>query len=141
MDCKKLISNAHILCRELNQSIQRNLYEKDFNMLIHTVEEFIKTYCLCILAQKAITLIKKILPYCDNELQHYIMGYCEHLQMKTADYHTITLITLHHIKLQIKLHKQITNSLANGSPNTEQVYNYIVSGKLKEELQFLCLHK
>ena len=140
MDCKKLISNAHILCRKLNQSIQKNLYEKDFNMLIHTVEEFIKTYHLCILAQKAITLINKILPYCDGELQHYIMGYCEHLQMKTADYHTITSIILPVIKLHIKLHKQITNSLANRSPNTEQVYNYIVSGKLEEELQFVNIN-
>ena len=138
--CKKLISNAHILCRKLNQSIQRNLYEKDFNMLIHTVEEFIKNYRLCILAQKAITLIKKIIPYCDGELLHYIEGGCEHLHMKTADYHTITLITLPHIKLQIQLHKQITNALANRSPDAEQIYNYIVSGTFEKELQFVYIN-
>ena len=68
------------------------------------------------------------------------MGFCEHLQMKTVDYHTITLITLPHIKLHIKLHNQITNFLANGSPDTEQIYNYIVLGMFEEELQFVYIN-
>ena len=100
-------------------------------MLIHTVEEFIKNYYLCIVAQKA-SLVKKIIPHCDGKLIDYIIRGCEFLQMKTTDYHTISLVTLPHIKLYIKLHEQITSSLANGSPDTEQVYNYIMSGMFEE---------
>ena len=95
--------------QKINQSIQKNLYEKDFDMLTHTVEEFIKSYHLCIVAQKACIMVKKIMPHCDGKLLDYIIRGCEFLQMKTTDYHTISLVTLPHIKLYIKLHEQITS--------------------------------
>ena len=110
---KQLLKDAHKLCRKLNQSVQRNLYDKNYDKLIQTVEEFIKNYPLCNIAQKAVTMVKKIIPYCDGKLLHYMMIYCECLQIKTHDYHDITTLTLPHIKLNIKLHKQITSSLLN----------------------------
>ena len=141
---KRILKDAHKLCRKLNQSVQRNLYHKNYDKLIQTVEEFIKNSPLCNVAQKAVTMVKKIIPYCDGELLHYVMMRCEYLQMKTHDYHGIITLTLPRIKLPIKLHKQITSSLLNGSPDIELTYYYIMSGKYDEEIELVktnCLIK
>ena len=132
-NCKGRLKDAHKLSRKLNQSVQRNLYENNYDKLIQTVEEFIKNYPLCDVAQKAVTMVKKIIPYCDGELLHYMMETCEYLQIMTPDYHWITALLLPYIKLYIKLHKQITSSLLNGSPDIELTYHYIRSGKYDEE--------
>ena len=72
--------------RKLHQSVQRNVFDKNYDKLIQTVEKFIKNYPLCNVAQKAVTMVKKIIPYCDGELLHYMMIECEHLQIRTHDY-------------------------------------------------------
>ena len=136
-NCKGTLKDVHKLCRKLNQSVQRNLYENNYDKLIQTVEEFIKNYPLCDVRQKAVTMVKKIIPYCDGKLLHCMMMRCEHLQMMTPDYHDITTLLLPCIKLYIKLHKQITSSLLNGSPDIELTYHYIVSGKYNEELELV----
>ena len=133
IDCKQLLKDVHKWCRKLNQSVERNLYERNYDKLIQTVEEFIKNYPLCNVAQKAVTMVKKIIPYCDGELLHYMMMMCEYLQMRTLDYHVITTLILPRIQLNIKIHKQITSSLQNGSPDVELTYHYIMSGKYDEE--------
>ena len=138
---KQIINDAHKLCRKLNQSVQRNIYDKNYDKLIQTVEEFIKNYPLCNVAQKAVTMVKKIIPYYDGELLHYMMMKCEDLQMKTHDYHDITILTLPRIKLRIKLHKQITSSLLNGSPDIELTYHYIRSGKYDEERELVFTNR
>ena len=137
VDCTHVLKDAHNLCRKLNQSVQRNLYEKNYDKLIQTVEEFIKNYPLCNVAPKAVTMVKKIIPYCDGELLHYMMMKCEDLQMMTHDYHPITTIILPIIKLRIKEHKQITSSLHNGSPDIELTYHYFKSGKYSEERELV----
>ena len=136
-NCKGALKDAHKLCRKLNQSVQRNLYENNYDKLIQSVEEFIKNYPLCNVAHKAVTMVKKIIPYCDGELLHYVMMRCELLQMMTPDYHNITTLLLPHIKLYIILHKQITSSLLNGSPDIELTYHYIRSGKYNEEKELV----
>ena len=132
-DCKQLLKDAHKVGRKLNQSAERSLYERNYDKLIQTVEEFIKNYPLCNVAQKAVTMVKNITPYCDGELLHNMMMWCEHLQMRTHDYHRITTLILPPIKLYIKVHKQITSSLLNGSPDIELTYHYIRSGKYDKE--------
>ena len=136
-DCKQLLRDAHILCRKLNQSVERNLCERNYDKLIQTVEEFIKNYPLCNVTQKAVTMVKKIIPHCDGKLLHYMMIKCERLQMKITDYHPITILTLPQIKLNIKQHKEITSSLLNGSPDIELTYRYIKSGKYNKEAELL----
>ena len=138
---KQILKDAHKLCRKLNQSVQRNFYDKNYDKLIQTVEEFIKNYPLCNVAQKAVTMVKKIIPYCDGELLHDMMTQCECLQMNTHDYHHITTLILPCIKLFIKLHKQITNSLLNGSPDIELTYHYIMSDKFNEELELVMTNR
>ena len=132
-DSKEILKDAHKLCRKLNQSVQRNLYEKNYDKLIQTVEEFIKNYPLCNVAQKAVTMVKKIIPYCDGGLLHFIMERREHLEIMTFNYHDITTFVLPHIKLHIKVNKRITSSLLSGSPDVELTFNYIVFGKYNED--------
>ena len=127
---KQILKDAHKLCRKLNQSVQRNLYDKNYDKLIQTVEEFIKNYPFCNVAQKAVTMVKKIIPYCDGKL---LQMRCEYLQRRTHDYHDITTLLLPAMKLYIKEHKQITSSLLNGSPDIELTYHFIMSGKYDEE--------
>ena len=134
---KEMLKDAHKLCRILNQRVQRNLDEKNYDKLIQTVEEFIKSYLLYSVAQKAVTMVKKIIPYFDGELLHGVIMTCEYLQTMTCDYHSITTITLPYIKLYIKQHKQITSSLLNGSPDIELTYHYYKSGKYAEEKELL----
>ena len=136
-DCKQILKDIHRLSRELNQRLQRILFEKLYDELIQTVEEFIRNYPLCSVAQKAVTMVKKIMSYCDGELLYYIMRNCEDLQMLTCDYHRITTLVLPYIKLYIKQYKQITGSLVNGSPDIELTCHYFISGKNDEEGKFL----
>ena len=136
-NCKGTLKDAHKLCRKLNQSVQRNLYENNYDKLVQTVEEFIKNYPLCDVAQKAVTMVKKIIPYCDGKLLHYVMMRSEYFQMMTPDYHDITTLLLPFIKLYIKLHKQITSSLLNGSHDIELTYHYFMSGKFHEEIDLV----
>ena len=134
---KEMLKDVHKLCRILNQRVQRNLGEKNYDRLIQTVEEFIKNYPLCSVAQKAVTMVKKIIPYLDGELLHLVIWSCECLQMMTCDYHNFTTIVLPCIKLYIKEYKQITSSLLNGSPDIELTYHYYMSGKYDEEVELL----
>ena len=138
-DCKHLLKDVHKLSRKLNQSVERNLYERNYDKVIQTVEEFIKNYPFCNVAQKAVTMVKKIIPYCDGKLLEYMMIRCEGLQIYTSDYHEIPTLTLSYIKLHIKLHKQITSSLLNGSPDIELNYQYFMSesNRYNEELELV----
>ena len=139
-NCKGTLQDSYKLCRKLNQSVQRNLYENNYDKLIQIVEEFIKNYPLCNVVQKAVTMVKKIIPHCDGKLLHYIMLRCEELQMMTPDYHNITTLSLPYIKLYIKQHKQITSSLLNGSPDIELTCHYFRSGKYKEEFELVWIN-
>ena len=135
INCKQILKDAHKLCRKLNQSTQRNLYENDYDKLIHSVEEFIKKYPVCDVAQKAVSMVKRIIPYCDgdDELLYYVTRLCEGLQLMTPGYHEISTLTLPYIRLHIKLHKQIVSSLLTGPHDIELTYQYIMYGKYKEE--------
>ena len=132
-DCKQILRGTHKLCRKFNQSTQRNLYEKHYDNLIPIVEDFIKNYPLCNVAQKAVTMVKNIIPYCDGQLLQCMLIRCEGLQMRTIDYHDITTITLPYIRFFVKLHKRITSSLQNGPTDIEMAYGYFRSFQYNEE--------
>ena len=132
-ECKQVIINVNKLCRKLNQNVQRNLCEQKYDKLIQTVEDFIKNYPLCMLAQKAVTMVKRIIPCCDGELLRCITRNYEMLQIMTSDYHSITTRILPYIKLFVKQHNKITSSLQNGSPDIDLIYHYFRSGKYREE--------
>ena len=136
-DCQLILNNGHKLCRKLNQGVQRSLNEKDYYKVTQIIEEFIKNYDLCSVAQKAVTMVKKTIPQCDRNLKNDMMTKCGYLQMKTMDYMTITTLTLPHIKLFVELHDEITSSLLKGSPHIELTCHYIRSGKFDENFELV----
>ena len=136
-NCKQTLKDAHKICRKLNQTVQRNLYEKEYEKLIKSFEEFIITYPLFDLTQKAINMVKKIITYCNGELLEFMIISCEKLQVKTRDYHPGNLVILPIVKIDLKMHKRITSSLLNGSSDIELTYSYIRSGKYGEEHQLV----
>ena len=134
---QQMLKNVNKLCRKLNQSVERNICEQKYDKLIQAVEEFIKNYPFYILAQKAATMVKRIIPYCDGELLHFLTTRCEQFRIKTSDYHRITTLTLPSIKLYIKQHNKITSSLHNGSRDIELTYHYFMSDKFIEEAELI----
>ena len=132
-DSEKMLKDTHKLCRKLNQSVQTNLYRKNYDKLIQSVEEFIKNYTFCNVAQKAVTIVQKIIPYCEGELLDFMTMKCEEFQSKTPAYHNIATLILPYIKLNIKVYKQIANSLLNGTSYIEQTYHDFKSNKIYEE--------
>ena len=138
-ECKQILKNVNKLCRKLNQSVQRNLCEQKYDKIIQTVQEFIENYPLFTLAQKAVTVVKRIMPHYDDKSLHFITMTCEQLQMMTSEYHFITTLILPYIKLHVKQHDKITTSLHNGSPDIELYYHYCMSGKFNEEEE-LVMH-
>ena len=132
-NCKQILNDTHKLCRKLTQSVQRNLFDRNYNNVIRSVEEFIRSYPLCDVAEKAGIMVKEIIPYCDGELLYYMTIRCEHFQMRTLDYHFIAKYILPRIKLHIKQHEEISRSLMKGTRDIELTYHYILSGKYNEE--------
>ena len=139
-ECKRTSRSTHVLCRKLNQSVQRILYEKDYDKLIPAIQEFISIYPLFNVAQKAITIVKKIIPYCEGRLLGAINMLNEKLHFMTLDYHIICTLTIPLSKIHIEFLKQITSALMNGSPDIELTYNYFTSNKCSEDVDLVSVH-
>ena len=140
-DCEHAVKDAHKLCRKLNQGVQRNLHYKGYDKFIQTVEEFIKIYPVYKIAEKSVTMVKNIIPYCEGKLLHFMMKKCQFLQTMTCDYHEITLSELPHIQYILKHHELITGSLLHGSPDIAVTYHYFISGKTHEELDLIHVNR
>ena len=139
-NCRRILKDAYKMCRKFNQGVYKSLHEQSYDKLIQTVKEFCDSYSLPSIAQKAVAIVKNMTPYCDSELQNYVMTQCEHLQMMTPEYHQVTLLILPVIESFVKLHKEITSSLLAGSPNIEQTNYYVMSGKFDEERELMVFN-
>ena len=133
-DSKHIAKSIHKLYRKLNQ---RNLFEKNYDKLIQSVEKFIHDYPLYDVAQKAANLIKKIIPHCcESELLQNTQKFHEMFEMQTRDYDDLTTLTLPYIKFHVKVHKDITKAIETGSPDVEIMYDY-VTRKFNEDYEFI----
>ena len=127
--CKRTAKNAHILCRKLNQNLQRILYEKEYDKLIPTIQEFMRIYPLCNIAEKGITIVKTIIPYCEGEVLDHMNTLCECLYTLAPNYHQITALTIPFIELHIKhikkspVHLQMDHLILNGHIITLHLMN------------------
>ena len=131
-DHHKILKNAHKLSRTLNQNVQRYLAEGNYHSLIQSIETYKNKYPITTVGQKAVNIVQKVIPYCDGELLHYITWGCEHLQMKTHDYHTITLQILPQIQLYTKELQLIYTSLQKGQSDIRAARQYFLSGQHDE---------
>ncbi|XP_065885277.1 uncharacterized protein [Dysidea avara] len=139
-ECHKIIKNVHKLSRTLNQKIQNYFAQRDYSNLVQCVENYMSGYPVGLVAKQAVFMVKKIMPYCDGELQNFITHQCEILQMKTPDYHYITLIIVPNIKLLIKELLQINSSLHSGSPSVEVTYRYYADAQYDDDLEMIKMN-
>ena len=140
-ECKENLKSTHKWCRQLNQSIQEFFYkEKNYDMLIQTVEKLIKSYPWYKVAQNAAEMMQKIISCCNSDviLQAAMMIRCEQLQKMTSNYHMITTLLLPFIELQTKIHKQISSALQDESPtDIALIHTYYMSGQYKKEFDLV----
>ena len=136
-DCHKVLKVVHKLSRDLNQNVQRCLTQRDHPNLIQTIEKYNKEYPIARVAQQAVTMVKKTIPYCDGHLLTFIKEKFEYLQRKTTDYHTISLQVLPFLKLYTKYLHLIYASLQTGLPDIEIIQYYFKSGQHQEEEHLL----
>ena len=136
-NCHNILKSAHKLSRKLNQNVQRCLHENKHEQLIQVIEEYVEGYPICKVAQKADAVVGKIIPYCNEESLHYVLKQSEEFQITKPDNHLIKTWILPRMKLFIKLHKQISNSLLTGTPKIESTCQYIKSGEFNKELKLV----
>ena len=142
--CHKILKDAHRLSRTLNQTVQRCLTQRNYHNLIQTIESYNSEYPIGMVAQQAVTMVNKIIPYCDGELLKCIIEGCKWLQTMTLGYNNITLLILPIIKLYTKELQQIYTSLQTGSPDIEAIHDYFLSGQRHKEVELVktnCLLK
>ena len=139
-NCHKILHDTHKLCRTLNQKFQRCLAQRDYKRLVQTLKAYIIEYPLSKVAQEGVAMLKKVMLYCDGELLQYVMRMCGDLQMKTPDYHDMTLMSLPYIKLWIKDHKKIISILQGGSPVAES-FQYLLSSEQTRDMQLVLTNR
>ena len=139
-ECKDILKNAHKMCRKLNQNIQNHIFiNENFDKLIESVEEFFKYYPLGDVAQKAVDMTKKIIPYCqyfEDETLQIMTLWCEDMHTMTTEYHGIITFILPIARHLVEMLKKIANALQNGL-NGDELIHHIQSGKFHEESQLL----
>ena len=136
-DCQKILKSAHKLSRKLNQNVQRCFHQNKHEQLVTVVEEYVKSYPMSKVAQKADVVVKKLIPYCDEETLQYVLKQSEEIQITKPEYHLMNTWILPRMRLFIKLHKQISNSLSIGIPKLETTCHYIRSGEFNKELKLV----
>ena len=108
--CREVIKGAHKMCRKLNQNVNKFFHERRFDEIIRSIENFIKTYHMCQVAQEAVNMTKIIVGcYINDDMKKMF----EHFHIRTHDYHDIITLLLPHITLYLNLHKDITDLLQN----------------------------
>ena len=132
-DCHKTIKGSSKMLRKLQQNVQRCLTQGNYDELIQIIETYSNGYPIGMVAQRAVTTVKKAISYCDGNLLDNIMNLCELLQMITPGYSDISLAILPGIKAHVKELQQIYSSIHTGSPDIEATRHYFESGKRLEE--------
>jgi len=143
-NCTDVIKKSQITSRLFNQKVQKYMYEKNFDSLLHTVQEYCKNYPIGLIALNCIKLVKSIIPdipRCEDEAIYRIMIKCEMLEIKTPNYNIITLLQLPRIKLYIEQFRRIESALRAGSPDTETVYHSITTSDMFQPIYMNYLNK
>ena len=139
-DCKRIVKEAPYLCRKFNRTVQRNFFEKDYDKLIQTVENYNKNYPLCNVVQQAITKLSTFTPKCTGKLHRELQEIIKYLQLHTCDNHLLATLSLPFIKFHIKVHKEITNALENDTSDIERCYHYMTSGKFLDDYDLIRIN-
>ena len=132
-DCHRVLKGSHKMSRKLGQSYQHCLAQQNYPNLIQVLEQYASSYPIANIAQKAVVIVNNFITHCNLGPLNFISAICEMLQTMTSEYSLLTLNILPRIKIQINLLHRINDSILAGSPDSEQMYDYIKSQKLVEE--------
>jgi len=136
-ECREILQDVHRWSRTFNQEVQRWLVQRNYSNLIQTIENYVSKYRLPPVVEQAVTLVRKVFPYCDGDLLLYIKDWFQGLEIRTPDYHEINHKILPHIKLFMNEFQQIHASLQTGSPDVETTVLNILSGNLVKEIELV----
>ncbi|XP_065894224.1 uncharacterized protein [Dysidea avara] len=136
-NCRTTLKQVHKLSRTLTQNVQKCLTERNFLKLPEAIETYMSTYPMGMVAQQAVTMLKKLIPYCNVILLDCFVESCEWMHEMTPDYHEITLLILPYIKVHAEQLGQIYKSLKVGSPEIEKMHNYFLSGHYRKQLDLV----
>jgi len=136
-NCQKSLKQVHILSRTLTQNVQKCLTQMNYDKLPQIIETYMSKYSIAMIAQQAVIMMKKLIPYCDGRLLECIKNSCEWMQLTTVHYHMITLRILPTIKLYAELIQKIYKSLQVGSPDIRKMHNYLLSGQGDPQLDLI----
>jgi len=132
-NCQKVLRDVYRLSRTLTQNVQRCLSEGRYHSILHSVQQYVKTYPTYSIAMQAVTLIEDVIPYFEGEIQGYFLTVHEQLQQVLPECHCFKTTVLPMITLLTNELHQIKTSLLAGSPHVEITYNDYVSGKFFEK--------
>ena len=137
-DCKKALKDSRIIDRKINLKVQNFLYHKNYVELESVLEEHCTTTSIGVIAQKCISVIGEIIPFCEDTLKASFGYVTEMLHKMTPHYHSIDKEQLPVMKLYINLHKDISKALEIGSSEElNKTYAYIACGEFNSKLESL----
>ena len=138
--CKQALKVAQIQNRNITFKMQHFLVINDYDELEKNLEEHCKS-SIGSIAQDCIELVNQIMLFCEDTFLTQSFDFVRQmLETMTPQHHFITLEKLPVIKVYIKLHKQIVNSLKTGSTELYEMYTYIARGDFITKLELITFN-
>ena len=136
-ECTRILRSAHTMCRRLNQNVQKYTACNDYDRIIQEIENYIKSYHLGDIAQKAVDLAKVILPYFSGENFDFVTYCFEDMHSMSTEYHAFRTLLLPGFKFHVETLNKIKMSLEYGIPTTDELFVYFASDKFVEDYQII----
>lgn len=138
IECNRLLRESHNSNRFLNKKIEQDLFEKNYDTIMQTLEDYYRTASIGSVALNCIELVAEITPYVESELMASFKLLDEMLLMRTPEYHPVSLEKLPIIKKYISLHKEISATLEIRTDNIWNLYTSLaVDNSLSMELNHI----
>ena len=129
-DCQRALKLYYNLSRKLNQNIEQCLAEKNYRNVIQILEHFLNNLPTEIVAEQAITLLQKTIPFCQPRQITAMTEKLEAFKLMTYKFF-ICHPAIMGIKVLIKKLQDINRSIEAGSP--EITYMQYTVGNMFEE--------
>ena len=139
-DCYSLLKKSHLVSDHFNKNVQKFLCQKYYTELIAFVDKFARAYPAGLLAERALLVLRPIIPHCKGYLRQVMLKKNDVLASMTPDYHKITLCALPTIKLLAIQHQQISRAPVAGPAYIHLAYLHIAYGKFFEKRENVTIN-
>ena len=135
-ECNALLRNSYNSNRTLNKNIEQDLFEKNYDAMTKTLENYSSTASIGSVASKCIELVKQIMPNAENTLIENFEFLIQMLLMRTHEYHPVNMEKLPLIQKYISLHKEISEVLEKRTDKIWKLYTSLtIEGNFNKELE------